>query len=57
MLSGESLYLRLEILHTAAQSENPWAKLCNYGVMTREPVEGFVYLFRRGLDCSAESVF
>ena len=32
-------------------------KLCNYGVMTREPVEGFVYLFRHGLHCSAESVF
>ena len=32
-------------------------KLCNYGVMTRELVEGFVYFFRCGLDCSAESVF
>ena len=32
------------IYNTRPYDNGVSAKLCNYGVMTREPVEGFVYL-------------
>ena len=58
-IRSTALYIAISHMNIAFHNKKDVAvsKLCNYGVMTREPVERFVYLLQSGLNCSAESVF